>query len=94
MGTHHLQLNYTIALYSNSNTTQYKLYACLHKVHLKSLVAGKFRIQKHYQYQISIWAFPVKFCIQCVLLVVLRHLGYFLNRVPTALHRSGTGVPI
>ena len=27
-------------------------------------------------------------------ILVLRHLGYFLNRVPTALHRSGTGVPI
>ena len=26
--------------------------------------------------------------------LVLRHLGYFVNQVPTAMHRSGTGVPI
>ena len=42
---------------------------------------------------------PLLVCVAFLLslhisVVVLRHLGYFFNRVPTALHRSGTGVPI
>ena len=38
--------------------------------------------------------FKVKTLLHNAFKVVLRHLGYFFNRVSTALHRSGTGVPI